>query len=508
MDAVYDIAIIGGGINGTGCAADATLRGLSVFLCEGGDIASKTSSKSTKLIHGGLRYLEYYDFALVKKALEERQILLELAPHLVQPQAFFLPHKHTHKPAWVLRMGLFLYDKLSFKNTLPNSRTYSREENTAKPYFEALDVSCSKGFVFYDAVTDDARLTLANALQAKKNDATIATRTTLINATIQNGIWKLTLKSGENALYTVFAKCVINATGPWVNLTNELLQAPTFEKISWIKGSHIVFPKLYEGNHSYLLLQEDKRVVFAIPYHGYTMVGTTEVTYHGDLSTVEIDENEINYLCNAANTYFKNPVKPKDIIDTWSGIRPLLANDNQSPKELSRDYKLHFSNTPAPLVTIYGGKITTYRKLAEQAINLLSPVFKTLPPSITKSTFLPGAKTGEGLPYSHYRFIAQEKFHWLNQELLERYLTTYGTETENLLKNAHNIEDLGQDFGNMLYQIEVDYMCQEEWAQSSEDILNRRTKLNLQANTINISALEAYLAKQVSPLSLPQRAKA
>ena len=490
MDRTFDLVVIGGGINGCGCAADAALRGLSVLLVEQDDLASKTSSSSSKLIHGGLRYLEYLDFKLVKKALTERQMLLQLAPHLVHPLPIVLPHEKNMRPAWLLRAGLFLYDHLSRTNKLPNSTFIRRHAKS--PWFTPLDRHLNKGFLFYDGVTDDARLTIANALQAKAHGASIMTKTALINAETTNNQWILTLQEKDSTPFQVKAKTVLNAAGPWVEPVNQLLKTPLQHTMSLIKGSHVVVHKLYEGEHAYLLQHNDHRVVFVVPYHGHTMIGTTDVPFTGKLDDVSIETCEIDYLFALIHRYFNKQLHQRDIINTWSGVRPLLSTLGKSPTALSRDYTYHFATAPAPSITLYGGKITTYRQLANEAINLLRAVFPELPNSTTQTTPLPGAQFGS-MTFHDYNPYAREKYHWLDESILDRYLESYGTQTELLLTGCNTISDLGLCFGDTLYQAEVDYLQQEEWAKTCEDILWRRTKLGLRMDSDSQITLKNYI---------------
>ena len=487
MDRVFDVVIIGGGINGCGCAADAALRGLSVLLVEKDDLASKTSSSSSKLIHGGLRYLEYLDFKLVKKALNERQMLLTLAPHLVHPLAIVLPHEKKMRPAWLLRAGLFLYDQLSRTNKLPHSKLIHRTKRS--PWFKPLVERLKKGFLFYDCVTDDARLTIINALQAKEHGATIMTQTALIKAVTDKHQWRLTLQNKSSAPFEVTATTVINATGPWVESVNQLLNIPLQHTMSLIKGSHIVVHKLYEGEHAYLLQHDDNRVVFVIPYHGHTMIGTTDIPFTDKLDDVSIESREIDYLFALVQRYFNKQLHHSDIINTWSGVRPLISAMDKKASALSRDYTWHFAHLPAPSVTIYGGKITTYRQLANDVINQLQTVFPELPDSSTHNTPLPGA-----LGFNTYQEQAKEKYYWLNESTLTRYLDSYGTRTELLLAGCTSMTDLGICFTDRLYQIEVDYLIREEWAKTCDDILWRRTKLGLSMDAESQRTLTDYIS--------------
>lgn len=491
MEHLFDVFIIGGGINGCGCAADAAMRGLKVGLCEKSDIASETSSKSTKLIHGGLRYLEQYDFNLVRKALVERQKLLNLAPHLVKPLKLILPYDKHMRPAWLIRMGLFVYDHLSKKNQLPNSRLVNRKKN--ENYFKPLNPRFEKGFAFYDGTTNDARLTLSNALQAKAFGADIWTRTELIQAEAKHGHWALTLKntlSGEQ--WTVLTKSIINATGPWVEGVGKMLNAKLTHQMTLVKGSHIVVPKLYEGEQAYFLQSHDHRIIFVIPFHGQTMIGTTDIQYEGPLDNVSISDEEINYLCQLYNDYFNKNIDPSMVLHSWSGLRPLITETNDKLHEISRDYRCDYSAQPAPLVTIYGGKITTYRKLAKDAVSLLKDDFPKLPKSQTDVYPLPGAMFND-MTFEQYRIYAHQTYAWLHPDLLNRYLENYGCLTENILKNHSSVESLGIHFGHHLYQAEVDYLVKEEWARSADDILWRRSKLGLVFNEEQIQRLEDYL---------------
>lgn len=491
MDSVFDVAIIGGGINGCGCAADAALRGLSLVLLEQDDLASKTSSSSTKLIHGGLRYLENYEFGLVKKAINERQKLLDLAPHLVHPQALVLPYKKHMRPAWFLRLGLFVYDHLSSKNRLPHCRMIYR--TSQNQFFTPLNNDQDKGFLFHDAITDDARLTLVNAIQAKNHGASIRSYSKVIHVEVVHDLWQLTVQPRVGSSYVLYAKSLINAAGPWVKSVEKLTKILNRQKISLIKGSHIIVPQIYEGNHAYFLQHQDKRVLFVIPYHGFSMIGTTDVPFTGDSNQVEINNEEINYLLDLTNLYFKNKISRKDIIHTWSGVRALLANEGKEARTLSRDYTYNVTLKPAPIITIYGGKITTYRQLSEEVINQLMPMFPQVQHSLTSYTPLPGA-TFETMDFTQYKLYAKEKYKWMNIDLLDHYLYTYGSLMEKFISKCTNQESLGKKYCTHLYQVEVDYLIAEEWAQSCDDILQRRTKLNLVIDDESKKELANYLS--------------
>ena len=487
MSQVFDVAIIGGGINGCGIAADASLRGLSVILFEEHDIASQTSSKSTKLIHGGLRYLEYFDFSLVKKALGERQTLLKIAPHLIKPIPIVIPYLQKIRPIWLIRLGLFIYDHLSPLNKLPLAKYIKR--NKEPQYFTKLNPNINKGLIFYDCATDDARLTLANALLAKEHGAKIMPHTKLINAKAQDGKWILTLLGKNKQRFQIKTKVVINCAGPWVNEVSNLLKIPNQEKISLVKGSHIVLPKLDEGLHGYMLENKDKRIIFALPFYDHTLVGTTEIPFSNDFN---IEEQEINYLLKIINQYFNKKIEKKDIVDSWSGVRTLIANNRKSVTALSRDYAMHLSTLLAPSITVYGGKLTTYRQLAEETVNLLTKIIPNIQTSTTAITLLPGAKYNE-MDFENYQIYAKEKYIWLDPNTLNRYLKTYGTYTEKIIALCEKQEDLGLCFAETLYQKEIDYLIKEEWATCSDDILWRRTKIGLTIDDTGKKALEDYL---------------
>ena len=495
---LYDVAIIGGGINGCGAAADAALRGLSVVLCEKGDLASQTSSSSTKLIHGGLRYLEQFDFSLTRKALTERQLLLDMAPHLVHPLQFVLPQQQSTRKLWLLRMGLFIYDHLGRHNRLPRSSLVTRllHPELFKPLIPAIE----QGFVYYDCMTDDARLTMANALQAKEHGATIHTETEVISTNIVDSTWQLNIRTKNQDIQCIHAKTIINATGPWVAEVNHLLNIPNAYKLALVKGSHLVLKQLYEGSHAYVLQNDDKRIIFTIPYFGYTLLGTTDVPYTGDLNEPAIDAIETSYLLDVVEQYFGVRPTPDDIITSWSGIRPLLFEDNKNASALTRDYHYHFSTEPAPAVTIYGGKITTYRLLAEKVVDQLKTVFPNIKPSSTHTTPLPGAGLNAE-DYMIYQKETRQIYAWLDEKILDHYLQTYGTRSSLILNGCECLNDLGEHFMGTLYQCEVDYLMNEEWATTEDDVLWRRSKLGLEFHQKNSDSLTQYMKKHASGIN-------
>lgn len=488
---LYDIVVIGGGINGCGCAADAALRGLSVLLCEQDDIAQHTSSQSSKLIHGGLRYLEQYQLRLVQQALKEQQILLNISPHLIHPLAFVLPYRPQLRPTWLLRLGLFLYDHLSLSNSLPNSKALSRINDSQ--YFQSLRADIEKAFLFYDAETNDARLTLTVALQAQKFGATILPRTQCMQASGQNGLWQISLRKQDGQAMRVQAKVLINAAGPWVGKIADICHNPIQQQISYVKGSHIVVPAFYSGQHAYLLQAPDKRVIFVTPYHGQIMIGTTDILVSDSQTPPSITPEEIQYFKDIIHSYFQHRITV--ISATWSGIRTLPSHSQQTPSEFSRDFSFEWSTQPSPMVTIVTGKLTTYRRLAAQVIDKLNSVFPNLPASKTKSTFLPGCEWPKG-SYEEYLQHVKTQYSWLEPNILQHYLDTYGTRTDELLQNCTQSSDLGRAFGTVLRQKEVDFLRHREWAQSSEDILWRRTKLGLSIGERDRMDLEAYLKIQ------------
>lgn len=485
---LYDIVVIGGGINGCGCAADAAMRGLSVLLCEQSDLAAHTSSQSSKLIHGGLRYLEQYQFKLVRQALEEQHILMNIAPHLIRPLAFVLPYRRGLRPAWLLRCGLFLYDHLSRKNTLPNSKTLTRQKHA--DYFPSLQTDTQKGFLFYDAQVHDARLTISVALQAQAHGATILPHSRFLAAKAEQDHWRISLKNQEGKIQDIQAKAIINAAGPWAHQIAQACQQQLRASITYVQGSHIVAPAFYSGNHAYLLQTPEQRVVFVMPFHGHTLIGTTEIVVPNPNTQPKISQEEIHYFKDIIHTYFQHTIT--DIITAWSGIRALPTQANVSPSQLSRDYYFELQSQPLPIITILSGKLTTYRRLSAEVINRLSSVFPNLPRTSTDKTPLPGADWPTG--YDDYILNAQHRYGWLEPQLLNHYLHTYGTRTDLLLKDCKTDRDLGMVFGTILRQKEVDFLRESEWAQTAEDVLWRRTQLGLTISDEDRMALEAYLS--------------
>ncbi|WP_173912687.1 glycerol-3-phosphate dehydrogenase [Acinetobacter sp. Marseille-Q1618] len=487
---VYDVCVIGGGINGVGIAADAAGRGLSVFLCEKDDLASHTSSVSSKLIHGGLRYLEHKEFRLVREALLEREVLLVKAPHIIRPLRFIMPHQPHLRPAWLIRTGLFFYDHLGKREKLAGSNHVKFQAENSP-----LKNEITQGFEYSDCAVDDSRLVVLNALQAKEKGAKIVTRTSCRAVTQENGIWKVEIENAKGC-YTIHAKFLVNATGAWVTqFLENTAQVASEYAIRMIQGSHIIVPKMYPEDKAFIMQNDDQRIVFAIPYlDKFTLIGTTDREYQADPNYVEITQHEIDYLLDVCNDHFKKQLTQADILHTFSGVRALCDDKSDQASAVTRDYTLVLhqdSSHQAPLLSVFGGKITTYRKLAESALEKIQPFFNGMGKAWTEKSVLPGA---ENL-FSIEELVKQilEKIKGLSQETAYRWAHAYGTRIWKILENISHIQELGQDFGYGLYAQEVDYLVEYEWAMSSEDILKRRTKLYLEFETEQIQILDAYL---------------
>lgn len=492
----YDLLIIGGGINGCGIAADAAMRGLSVCMVEQGDLASQTSSSSSKLIHGGLRYLEQLDFVMVKKALDERTTLMKIAPHLVRPLPFFIPYNKQMRPKWLIRLGLFIYDHLSKKNTLPKSSIHYRAHELEPLYFQPLKQDYQAGFTYYDAQTNDTRLTIANAQQAKLYGAHILPYHRLLSAepTPENS-WSATIGHLDKTIKTE-AKVLINAAGPWVNQVNQMLGINEQLPINWIKGSHLVVKKLYNGDHAYLLQCDDKRIIFITPYYQYSMVGTTDIPVLDISKPAKIEQSEINYLLEVVNKYLNAEITENDIISTWSGIRPLIGTSEELAQKMSRDYQLHAIKKPAPLLSVYGGKITTYRQLAKQSLDKLKDYFPHMNECTTDTVYLPGGNIPSHQWESFYQ-AKQKQYNWVNKHLFQRYIRTYGSLIDVLLSNCEQQGDLGLHFGDDLYEREVSYLLKYEWASSMDDILRRIPDLAFTVKKDTQKRLKSYLESKL-----------
>ena len=496
-DAVFqcDLFIIGGGINGAGIARDAAGRGLSVVLCERDDLAQHTSSASTKLVHGGLRYLEYYEFGLVRKALREREILLRAAPHIISPLRFVMPHEAKTRPAWMIRAGLFLYDHLAKRVFLPASTSIKLAEHIAG---SALKGEHKVGFVYSDGWVDDARLVVLNALDAHERGAKIFTHTRCTDLHRDAETWRATLV-GQHAC-TVKARAVVNAAGPWAAQVAAMAPGLSTKALRLVKGSHIVVPRLFEHSYAYLFQNSDKRIVFAIPYQDeFTLIGTTDLDYTGDPATVVIAHDEVDYLCDVANQYFRKQISTDDVVWTYSGVRPLLDDSAQNASAVTRDYRLECVADGPPMVNIWGGKITTYRKLAEEALEMLLPRLNNSAPIWTSKHPLPGGDLEQadalvnGDAFDGFLHRVCQTYPWLPAPLAKRYAHAYGSRIHRMLGAAKTFNDLGMQLSPGLYESEAKYLFDVEWASSSADILWRRTKLGLYAKTEHDLALGEWL---------------
>jgi len=495
----YDLLVIGGGINGAGIARDAAGRGLSVLLAEKDDLAAATSQWSTKLIHGGLRYLEYYEFRLVGESLAEREVLLANAPHIVEPLAFVLPHEPHLRPAWMIRIGLFLYDHLGKRVTLPKSFGVklgdSRWAAGLKPRFR-------KGFVYADARVDDARLVVANALDAQAHGAAIRVRTRVTGATREGGVWRVALQSADGATSDVTARAIVNAAGPWVKQVLDAVR-PAREgegNVRHVKGSHIVVPRVHGEQHAYILQNADNRIVFVIPYQEhYSLIGTTDVPVER-YDEPAISEDEIDYLLKLANAYLEKPLTRADVVWTFSGVRPLYDDGSSDPSAITRDYVLKIDALPgepgperAPVLSLFGGKITTYRKLAEHALAELAPYLPAMQPAWTRTAPLPGGDL-PGRDRSAWFAELCRRFPKLPAPLLRALANRHGTRALRVLGDARTMADLGRDFGAELTAREIDYLMAEEWAVTADDVLWRRTKCGLPMTAAQRAAVADYIA--------------
>ena len=512
---IYDFFIIGGGVNGCGVARDASGRGMSVALAEMNDIASATSSSSTKLLHGGLRYLEYFEFRLVRESLIEREVLLKAMPHISWPIRFVLPYNHTmrfgtktplsrllaglfpwmrgSRPAWLIRLGLFLYDHMGGRKILPATAVIDlKKDVSGKPL---KDVFLS-AFEYSDCWVEDSRLVVLNARDAKQRGALIMPRTKVVSAERRDGCWQIVTEDIESGLnFIFFAKCLINAGGPWVeDIINNKLNQSSKNELRLVRGSHIVTRKLYEHAKSYFFHGEDGRVIFAIPYeNNYTLIGTTEVE-HPDLAKHPVcSDEEIEYLLASVSNYFKRPVQRSDIITSFSGVRPLYNDDANNTTAATRDYVLRLDDEGGiPLINIFGGKITTYRKLAESVMREVAPFFEKMSGSWTAGVTLPGG----GFCLDGFEHLVNEiktKYPFLPRGVARRLVRAYGTDTWLILDQIHSVDDLGEDFGEGVYGAELDWAIEHEWVSSAEDFVWRRTRLGLRLSKNQIAKINNYV---------------
>ena len=488
---VVDLLVIGGGINGCGIARDAAGRGLSVTLVERDDLASATSSWSSKLIHGGLRYLEQYEFRLVREALREREVLLRLAPHIIRPLIFVLPHVASMRPAWMIRAGLWMYDHLGGRISLPQSKA------VAFPHLEfnaALKPEFRSGYVYSDCRVDDSRLTVINAMSAHEKGAAVHTRTRLESARRVDGVWEAIVKGADGVPQAIRARALVNAAGPWVmDVLGRVEGGRVPGAVRLVKGSHIIVPKVHSLGHAYILQNPDKRVIFMIPYEGqFTLIGTTDVAVASTAEAARISDGETEYLLEAVNRFLARPLTRADILASYAGVRPLYDDGSSNPSEVTRDYVLRVDHAAqaAPLLTIFGGKITTYRRLAEEAMGKLAPFFPGMKGDWTHDQALPGG----ALPhFNAFRDEMHKQYAGLGRELVEGVVRRHGSKTTAVLDDAKSPGDLGRHFGAGLTQHEIAYLREHEWALTAEDVLTRRTKCGLHLTEAQRQAVREHL---------------
>jgi len=475
----YDLVVIGGGVNGAGIARDAAGRGLKVLLCEKDDLAQHTSSASTKLVHGGLRYLEHYDFMLVRHALIEREVLLRAAPHIIWPLRFILPHHKALRPRWLIRLGLFLYDNLGGRKLLAASHgvDLTRHESGS-----ALKEVYTHGFEYSDCWVQDARLVTLNVMDAAERGCDVRVRTECTDIIRGEGQWTVNLQdhlSGQSSV--VIARAIVNASGPWVEKTLNLDEEhDSRHGVRLVKGSHIVVPKLFDHPYTYIFQNADNRILFAVPYENdFTLLGTTDVEIQAEPGSEKIEDAEIDYICTNASEYFKTPISREQIVWTYSGVRPLYDDASDNASKVTRDYKLDLdTRMDSPILSVYGGKITTFRKLSEQAVDMLKTELKFDAGAWTSTVPLPGGDIPDA-DYDSFLEQSEKLYAWLDPDLLNDYCRNYGTRIKVLLGDRDSMESLGHHFGGPLYRAEVDYLITQEWARSAADILWRRSKKGL-----------------------------
>ncbi len=504
----YDVFVIGGGINGCGIARDAAGRGYSVLLAEMNDLGSGTSSAATKLIHGGLRYLEHYEFGLVREALLEREVLWEMAPHIVWPLRLVLPHHNGLRPAWLLRLGLFLYDHIGGRKRLPVTKVLDLRND---PAGEPLKPEFVKAFEFSDCWVNDARLVSLNARSAADLGAGVRTRCRVVRAERGPDLWTVTMEDGRTGQRTtVSAKLLVNASGPWVDtVLSGAIGQNDADNIRLVQGSHIVIKRKFEHERAYFFQNSDGRIFFAIPYEeDFTLIGTTDRDYEGDPADVAITDEEVAYLCEGASTYFREPVVKEDIVWTYSGVRPLFDDGASKAQEATRDYVLRTDagTGKAPMVNIFGGKITTYRKLAEEVVGKIGTMIGNRKPAWTQGAALPGGDFPADGFEAQVRGLMSD-YPFLETKHARRLVRLYGTRARAVLGNANNIEGLGRCFGADLYEAEVTYLARNEWAVSAEDVLWRRTKRGLVVSKKEAGALEAFMRDYTETLHHNQAAE-
>lgn len=500
MAEVLDIVVVGGGINGAGIARDAAGRGLSVLLCEKSDLASATSSASTKLIHGGLRYLEYYEFRLVREALIEREVLLRAAPHIIWPLRFVLPHSKGLRPAWMIRLGLFLYDHLGGRKMLPPCEAIDLRRH---PAGEPLVAELRKGFAYSDCWVQDSRLVVLNALDARERGAEVLTRVECVSARRDDGLWRIVLRDLRNGSQReVAARALVNAAGPWTaEFIEQRAGLNNAKSLRLVKGSHVVVRRLFEHDFPYIFQNPDGRIVFAIPYEDdFTLIGTTDVDFEGDPGQVSISEEEVAYLCSAVNAYFNRKIEPADVVWSYSGVRPLYDDEAESASSATRDYVLELDqgDDRAPLLSVFGGKITTYRRLAEQALEKLEEAMGPFGAPWTAAVPLPGGDM-PGADFEAFLERFRQDHAWLPADLARRYLRAYGTRTASLLDGASSLEGLGEYLGDGVYAAELRYLLRSEWLETVEDLLWRRSKLGLHVSEETRHKIATWIDRNRAP---------
>lgn len=490
MENHFDLLVIGGGINGAGIARDAAGRGLRVCLVEKDDLASATSSASTKLIHGGLRYLEHYEFRLVRESLIERERLLNMAPHIIWPMRFVLPHDKGLRPKWMLRLGLFLYDHLGGREILPGTASLNLRQ---EPHNSVLKDRLTKGWEYSDCWVEDARLVVLNCMDAKERGADIRTRTECIALERGADRWTATLEdTNSQTTHQITASKVVNAAGPWVDtVLGRSLPEETHQNLRLVKGSHLIFPKLFDHDRSYIFQNKDDRIIFAIPYErDFTLVGTTDKLFKGDPKGIDISDEEATYICNAVNEYLEIGVSPDQAVASYAGVRPLYEDKSASNSTVTRDYQFEVDEDGPPLLSIFGGKLTTYRKLAVHALARL----KVGGEDWTAQDPLPGGAID---PKYYDRFVEDQcgLYDWAPRAMLERLARAYGTRMMDLLGDAQSVEELGEHMGAGLYARELEYLVAHEFARTPEDVLRRRSKLYLHMSDEEQARVKTWFAE-------------
>jgi glycerol-3-phosphate dehydrogenase len=490
----FDLLVIGGGINGVGIARDAAGRGLSVLLVEQGDLASATSSASSKLVHGGLRYLEQYEFRLVRESLAEREVLLAAAPHIIRPLRFVLPIHAGLRPPWMIRAGLFLYDYMGGRKVLPATRTVRRGRDDA---LSPLAAGYVQGFEYSDCWADDARLVVLNAIDAADRGACIEPGWRVTGARRGDEFWLVDMVSSVGQKRMTRTRGLVNAAGPWVQDVLRATGTDHRNSLRLVKGSHVVVPRLYEGAQAFTLQTTDGRVVFIIPYQDdFTLIGTTDVPFSGDPAGVTADRDEISYLCNFASEYLKSPVRPADVVWSYSGVRPLYDDGDISASTVTRDYvfDLQAPDERLPLLSVFGGKLTTYRKLAEHAIATLRPSLGIGGREWTWGATLPGGDIPKG-DFEAFDREQARRYAFAPPKLIHRWCRAYGTRIGRLVGNAQSVADLGEEIAPQLYEAELQLMRDQEWARTGQDALWRRSKLGLRFDTAQQARVAAWFGK-------------